>query len=129
MRIDSSQAMGAMVSSKYKLSTCEYPSSTSQALFLVTTPRSSCLLQKTHLVPTIFWLGHASKCQTSFLLKLLSSYCMTITQYGSFNVSSTLKDQEKTQKSNFHRNLQFYSDRLPPFGYHKGSCRRGGLFE
>jgi hypothetical protein len=45
-------------------------------LFLVTTPCSSCLLRKTHLVPTTFWLGCGTKCHTSFLVKLLSSSCI-----------------------------------------------------
>jgi hypothetical protein len=53
MRIDSSLATGAKVFLKSKPVTWPYPFATSQALFLVTTAYSSCLLQNTHLVPNI----------------------------------------------------------------------------
>ena len=64
---------------------------TNLALFLVITPFSSCLLQKTHLVPMTLVLGCSTKVHTWFLSKLLSSSCMAITQFGSPSACSTLR--------------------------------------
>jgi hypothetical protein len=98
MRIDSSLVTEAKVSSKSKPATRAYHFATSLALFLVTTPYSSCLLRNTHFVPTTFFLGRGTKLHTSFLLKLFSSSCMANTQSGSYKASSTLKGSVEEAK-------------------------------
>jgi hypothetical protein len=62
--IDKGLATGAKVSSKSKPLTCEYPFATSLSFFLVTTPYSSCLIQNTHLLSTIFCFDLSTKNHT-----------------------------------------------------------------
>jgi len=63
------------------------PLATNHALFLVTT-----------LVPITFCSVLSNKDQTSFLVKLFSSSCMEITQFGCFKASSTLSSNMEETK-------------------------------
>ena len=92
MRIASSLATGANVSSKSIPSTWVYPWATRRALFLTTWPCSSCLFRYIHFVPIMLCLrgsGRLTSSQTLFSLNYWSSSCIAWTHSGSIKASAT----------------------------------------
>ena len=94
IQIDSSLAIGANDSSKSMPSTSIYTWATNLDLFWTTSPSSSVLFLKIHLVPiTCVSLGLGTNSYTSFLINWYNSWCMDSTQFSSLKASSTLRVQ------------------------------------
>ena len=90
IQIDSSLAARANDSSKSMPSTWVYPWATNLDLFWTTSPSSSVLFLKIHLVPiTCVSLGLGSNSYTSFLTNWCNSWWMDSTQFSSLKASST----------------------------------------
>ena len=92
MRMASSLATGANVSSKSMPSTWVYPWATRRALFLTTWPCSSCLLRYIHLVPIMLCFcgsGRLTSSHTLFSSNCWSSSCIAWIHSGSMKASST----------------------------------------
>ena len=90
MRMDLSLATEAKDSSKSTPSTWVYHWATNRDLFLTTSPSSSTLFLKIHLVPiTCVSSGLGTSSHTSFLINRCSSWCMESTQFSSCKASFT----------------------------------------
>ena len=99
IRIDSSLATGAKDSSKSMPSTWVYPWATNLDLFRTTSPSSSFLFLKIHLVlMTCVSLGLGTSSHTSFLTNWCNSWCMDFIQFSSSNASSTFFNSNWTRE-------------------------------
>jgi hypothetical protein len=108
IQIASSHATVAKVSLKSIPLTWVNPWATNFALFLVTTPCSSCLLQKTYLVSMTLLLGFFSPTPTlDFSRSCLTLLCIVIIQSGS------LRFQGENKQVIFQQNLLVKIELLP----------------
>ena len=85
---------------------CMYPFPTNLALFRTTTPSSSFLFLKTHLVPImVFPYGRCTGLHTFICSNWLSSSCMAVTQSESERASEIVVDLVLLRKAAFRHSF------------------------